>query len=244
MSMIKYSGFLCCMVFASSVFAQNTTQQNNRNQTDQATGRPTGQAQVGQQGRTGAVGQYQNTTQAGQSKEMDSFIASCLLLGNQEEVALAEMASEKAENDKVKEFAQMMIEDHQKVIQKLEQHAKSGISIDGDAQQSTASTQAGAGNLDQVLQMSQQAAKECLSMTKSELETKQGADFDMAYMGSHVGAHIGMLAKLKASEQHASSELASLVSESSKTVKSHFEKAKKICKELESSADTRQARNQ
>jgi putative membrane protein len=242
MSVIKYSGLVCCLVFASSVFAQNTTQEYNRNQADPATGRPAGQAQVGQPGRTGVAGQNQNAAQTG--NEMDSFIASCLLLGNQEEVALAQLASQKAQNPEVKQFAQMMIEDHQKAIQKLQQHAKPGISIDGAVRQTATSTQAGDANLDKVLQLSQQAAQECLSMTKSELQQKQGAEFDKAYMGSQVGAHIGMLAKLKASEQQASPELASIVSESSQTVKSHFEKAKQICKELESSADSRQARRQ
>jgi predicted outer membrane protein len=235
MSVIKYSGLVCCLVCASSVFAQNTTQEYNK--ADPAIGRPTGQAQVGQLGRTG-----QNAAQAG--NEMDSFIASCLLLGNQEEVALAQLASQKAQNPEVKQFAQMMIEDHQKAIQKLQQHAKPGISIDGAARQTVASTQAGSANLDKVLQLSQQAAQECLSMTKSELQQKQGAEFDKAFIGSQVGAHIGMLAKLKASEQHASPELASLLNESSMTVKSHFEKAKQICKDLESSADNRQARRQ
>jgi predicted outer membrane protein len=51
---------------------------------------------------------------------MDSGFAACLIIDNQEEVALAELAQHKSKNAKVKEFAQKMVEDHTQFISKLE----------------------------------------------------------------------------------------------------------------------------
>lgn len=48
-------------------------------------------------------------------------IALTLLLGNQEEVALAEFAQQQSQNPKVKEFAALMIKDHQPALKKLQQ---------------------------------------------------------------------------------------------------------------------------
>lgn len=264
MAACKYTALLLSLVCANFALAQTTTeQQSNRNQYNQpgqqaqsdaatqnnATGQ-SGQRQVGQAGRLGTTGQ---------GTDISSFIASCLLIGNQEEVAIAQLGVDRAENPEVKQFAQMLIDDHQKAIQKLQQHAKPGVGLTASssasdqapsptAQQYTANRQdlnrgtSNSGTVDQILQLHQQAAQECLSMTKSMMEEKQGAEFDKAFAGMQVGAHVGMLAKLKASERHASPELASIIQESQQTVQNHLEQAKQLCKQLESSAST-QARN-
>ncbi len=193
---------------------------------------------------------------------MDQYIATCLLFSNQEEVALAQVAVDRAENENVKQFAQMLVNDHQKAIQKLQQHAKPGMGLEGSGQttvsiQSTGNDQyasdqsataqqytanradldrdaGSSGAYDQILKLQQQATQECLTMTKSMMQEKQGAEFDKAFAGSQIGAHVGMLAKLKASEQHASSELASILQESQQMTKNHLEQAKQLCDELES----------
>jgi predicted outer membrane protein len=255
MAACKYTALLLSLVCANFALAQNATQeQRNRNQSGQIVqpgqaGQP-GQRQVGQAGRLGA---------AGQGGEMDTLIASCLLLGNQEEVTLAQLAVDRAENENVKQFAQTLIDDHQKAIQKLQQHAKPGTGLTANsgaspagqsptAQQYTARRQdisqgtAGSGLVDQILQMQQEAAQECLSMTKSMMEEKQGAEFDKAFAGMQVGAHVGMLAKLKASEKHASPELASIIKESQQTVEQHLEHAKQLCEQLKDESLS-QARN-
>jgi predicted outer membrane protein len=243
MSVIKYTMFMLALMCCNLAFAQQQTDQSRR-------------AEGAQGGRELTLG-----SSANQGNTLDQFVATCLLIGNQEEVSLAQEAVSRAQNESVKQFAQMLIDDHQKAIQKLQQHAKPGISLGGaatvtasgqsqtnqsaanpspTAQQYTANradldqNSASAGVLDHVLKMQQQAAQECLSMTKSILAEKQGAEFDKAFAGSQIGAHIGMLAKLKASQQHVSSDLASIIQESEQTVQSHLEQAKQLCKELES----------
>ncbi|MCC6491921.1 MAG: DUF4142 domain-containing protein [Pirellulales bacterium] len=50
-------------------------------------------------------------------------IAACLLLGNQEEIAISQLGVQHAQNDQVKQFAQKMIEQHQQAISQLQQAA-------------------------------------------------------------------------------------------------------------------------
>jgi predicted outer membrane protein len=277
MSVIKYTAIAltlaCCSMAVGQVSQQPTDQtrraerveerrdQFSQNREARQQNRDTRQADQAIQGR-----QLSANNQAG---GLDQFIATCLLIGNQEEVALAQLAADRAENENVKQFAQTLVADHQKAIQKLQQHAKPGMSLEGagtiTATSAAPSAQPGTlpsnqiasndsptarqftanrvdidrdpmagGALDQVMKMNQQAAQECLSMTKSMMQEKQGADFDKAFTGSQIGAHVGMLAKLKASQSHASPELASIIQESQQIVQSHLEQAKQLCEELES----------
>jgi predicted outer membrane protein len=52
---------------------------------------------------------------------LSQHIAVCLTLGNQEEVALGQFAQERAQNPQVKQFAQMMAQEHQQAISQLQQ---------------------------------------------------------------------------------------------------------------------------
>lgn len=61
-------------------------------------------------------GQAENRTQW---KNADHALASCVAIGNQAEIVLAELGSQKAQNKDVKEFAQMVQNDHQEFLTKL-----------------------------------------------------------------------------------------------------------------------------
>jgi len=61
-----------------------------------------------------------NATAGGPSQAVDHYLAACLLGQNQAEVQLSEIAQQKSENPKVKQFAQQMIEDHKKMIEQLQ----------------------------------------------------------------------------------------------------------------------------
>lgn len=56
----------------------------------------------------------------GDSESLENIVASCLILGNQEEIALLQLGAERAKHEDVKQLAKQMIEDHQKFVQKLE----------------------------------------------------------------------------------------------------------------------------
>lgn len=70
------------------------------------------QAQL--QGQTGQKAQWQNS---------DQTLATCVAIGNQEEIAIARFAESKAKNDDVKEFAKTLVKDHQAFLQKLQRYA-------------------------------------------------------------------------------------------------------------------------
>lgn len=196
--------------------------------------------------------QYGEAAQAGQAdqaQQLNDAIAGCLLLGNQEEVALAQFAQSRAQNPKVKEFAQMMIRDHQQAIQRLQQIAPNvaDVNLQGaergfqaDAAARPATNAAGAGGRrsaheEQMANWSKSIAKKCLELTQKELGEKQGAEFDMAYIGQQCGAHIGMLAKLEGSRSFATGELQQVISDMSQTVEHHLASAKQIKEGLKSS---------
>lgn len=81
-------------------------------------------AQPGQPRPAGAVTQPGQPGQPGaQAGSLDQGIAACIALGNQEEIALAQYASTRAKNEKVKEFAQTMQREHTAALQKLHQVA-------------------------------------------------------------------------------------------------------------------------
>jgi predicted outer membrane protein len=56
----------------------------------------------------------------GANQVVDHFLANCLLGQNKSEVQLSEIAQQKSENPQVKQFAQQMIQDHQKLIEQLQ----------------------------------------------------------------------------------------------------------------------------
>jgi len=56
---------------------------------------------------------------------VDQFFANCLLADNRAEVELSQLAEKQAQSSEVKQFAQMMVRDHEKMIQQLEQAAGS-----------------------------------------------------------------------------------------------------------------------
>ncbi len=72
-------------------------------------------SQTQQSGRPAEVGQR------AQWHNADQTLATCVAIDNQEEVALAKFVQDKVQHADVKKFANMMVEDHQAFLQKLQQ---------------------------------------------------------------------------------------------------------------------------
>jgi len=113
------SASICGAALSVSVATAQQAQQNQQQQ-NQAQQNQQGQQRNAQQGQQGLQGQSGQRTQW---QTADQAIANCIAIGNQEEIALARFAQNKAENKDVKEFAQMMIKDHQNFLQKLQRYA-------------------------------------------------------------------------------------------------------------------------
>jgi predicted outer membrane protein len=196
------------------------------------------------------------TGAAAEGDNLDNKIAVCLLLGNQEEVAVAQFAQQKSQNEQVKKFAQQMIEHHQQAISKIEQAAPevAGLNLQlrggaegeaaassnptgvrpASAEEPVAST-AAAGNVghnQRGAQLAQAVKQECLNLTQQELAQKQGVEFDKAYIGQQVCAHIGMLAELRGSKNFATGQLQQVITEGEQMTQQHLDQAKQIMSQL------------
>jgi predicted outer membrane protein len=122
---IAATGFACLV--AASALAQRAAEERAAtqsrdtiseraitNQADQAT--QPGQVRTTQRVRLGE----RNVQAGGQSQEVEKFLAGCLLAKNKCEVEFAQLAQQQSQNPQVKEFAKMLEQDHQKIVQKLE----------------------------------------------------------------------------------------------------------------------------
>ena len=196
--------------------------------------------------------------QASQGGALQKHIAVCLILGNQEEAALGQFAQDRAQHDQVKQFAQMMAEEHQQANAKIQQAVPQLASMDlkltateGNAgsapgqgtrdNQRQSATGAQAGGQDQMVQFAKQVKQECLNLTQAELGRKQGAEFDKCYIAQQIVAHTGMLAHLRASQQHVSNELQPIIQEGTKMTEHHLAQARQIMEQLENEGGARSA---
>jgi predicted outer membrane protein len=59
-------------------------------------------------------------TATGANEQVQNYVVACMLGKNKAEIELAQFAQQQAENPEVKEFAQQMVQDHQKIVQQLQ----------------------------------------------------------------------------------------------------------------------------
>jgi len=166
------------------------------------------------------------------SQMIDGQLAACLILGNEEEVALGKFAAQHASSDKVKKFAQSMVDQHTQATSQLKPFAPQGVSLElsGDSKSTRAKPAAESENQigQQMLSIMRDAKQECLNMTQKELGEKRGEEFDHAYIGQQMGGHVQMIAALTAFEKHASPDLQRVVSEQKKTAEQHLDHLKQL----------------
>jgi predicted outer membrane protein len=84
-----------------------------------------------------------------------------------------------------------------------------------------------------MLQIQKDAAQRALAMTKEILNEKQGSEFDKCYIGEQVMAHVHMLAKLEASQNHVSPEFQQIIRQGQQTTEQHLKHARTLAQQLE-----------
>ncbi len=177
------------------------------------------------------------------AKQSDNVLATWLLVSNNNEVALAEIAQQRAENPEVKQFAQKMVTDHRQMGQKLQPFASDALSAaragaaptggaDGKPQEASASKTGAADQLDHVALL-KELGDQCLSSARKELEEKQGAEFDRCFMGMAVGGHMKVNDMMVVFQRHATGDLKNVIMEGQKTVEMHLQHAKELSKKLQ-----------
>jgi len=181
------------------------------------------------------------------ASEADGLLATWLMVDSNNEVALAQLAQQKAQDPEVKQFAQKMMDEHRQMTQKLQPFASS-VGVAGLSRDTTTPGQArtepdtgrprdagssrDVGGFDHV-GLIEELGAQCLSSTRKELESKAGADFDRCYMGAMVGAHMKANDMLTVFQRHSSSQLKSVLADGQKTVAAHLQHAKDLSKKLD-----------
>jgi predicted outer membrane protein len=175
----------------------------------------------GKQGRAGEQRQQagEQRQQAGEQKLDEDLQKSLQKLhaANQAEVKLGQVAQKQAESKQVKQFAQRMVQDHQRNDKQLTQLArKMGVDLEGDEFQS--------------------AMKESEEKL-SELQEKKGAEFDRAYMEHMVQDHEEDVQNVHDAAMSASKEphpeLAKLLGQTEGTLHEHHAMAQQVHQRLE-----------
>lgn len=250
LSMRSAAGAAMLALIAMSAMAQTTLQRP----TSPANADQTTQATPGQPPQVSTLPATNGAT-AQQPGNLDQQIAACMLLGNQEEVALAQFAQQRAQHPEVKKFAQQMIEQHQQAIAKIEQAAPQVASMQLQLAGPAAGAQPGAdqasadqaaqnratvGSDQQGIQLLKAVKQQCLELTEKELTARQGAEFDKAYMGQQVSAHIGMLAQLRGSRDFAGSQLQRVIDDGEKMTEQHLAEAKQIMRQIKDQGSSQQ----
>ncbi|HWC58417.1 MAG TPA: DUF4142 domain-containing protein [Verrucomicrobiae bacterium] len=127
--------------------------------------------------------------------------------GNQSEIALAELAQQKAQNPEVKNLAQMLQQDHQKAQEKLQTIAQAhGITLDNSPTWSQKRTQ-------------------------SKLEKLTGAEFDQQYTKDMLEDHVTDIKKFqKASQNIEDADVKQYAQDCLPTLQTHLQHAESAAK--------------
>jgi predicted outer membrane protein len=80
-------------------------------------------------------------------------------------------------------------------------------------------------------QISDELTAQCIASAKRELGQKQGAEFEKAFLGLQVAAHMGMLDHLQVYQRHAGDELRAEIGKAVSTTQEHLQMAKRLMDE-------------
>jgi len=190
---------------------------------------------------------------------MQNFLVTKLMLCNKAEIELGQMATDQAQNEDVKAYAEKLVNDHRQLNEKLTQFQagmkrQAGQASQRQGNQAQVKSQQGQqiqpgkdakqdqpgqaqqGQERQVPQqltsIVQKTADAQLQMAKEMLQEQKGQDFDMAYLGLKVVSHAQALAELRAIENIGSPEFQQLVKTAEEKVSGHLEQAKSLAKKV------------
>jgi len=89
------------------------------------------------------------------------------------------------------------------------------------------------GAIQQLMQIDRQVVDRKSQMTKEELQQKQGAEFDKAFVGTAIPAHIHMIAQLEVIERQGQGQLAQIAQQARPIAQQHLEHAKQLMRQLD-----------
>lgn len=184
------------------------------------------------------------------TRTTDDYFAKWLSVTHLNQVELARTAVKRSTDTEVQRFAQSLIDDHEALNRKLSRFVVGSSQPGGrtpgkpgptdgepsplDRDRSRPGAQA-AGELDHSA-FFDELGQQCLSTARSELESKQGADFDRCYVTMVVGSHLMHNDMAVVFQRHASPELNTVLTEAHTVTKQHLGVAREFAQRLERKA--------
>jgi predicted outer membrane protein len=266
---------------------------------------PQGERQGFAQGRQGQQGRLG-----------DAALVRWISADNEAEIRISELAQQKSQNEQVKQFAKMMVDEHTKLGEQLQQASQNQGNADNDQtiEERTTTTRRNAnaaatdstrenatdaadnqneqpnaarrnrreatdaanndtdkatdsgndnaqegrnarnanrttrtetetrtalgsrqgGGNNPAVAFHEQIKQECVASLTKELNSKNGPEFDKAFLGAQISAHMGMLDTLKTADQYASADLKQTLQQARQASEQHLQKAKQLMKQVES----------
>lgn len=216
---------------------------------------PVGNASENQQGPsfgatdspTGSVGQ----------PTVERTLASWLLVENEGRMALAQLASERAERDEVKQLAAQIAEDGQRLLGGLQPLAGSGAAPAKTGLPDARSTQGsrseggggnrgntsptGQGEADpsgatrggvDIIALKEELGRECLASARRYLEGKSGSEFDRAWIGLVSVKLMEALDTIRVFQRHTEARLGQALLDVSSGLRAQLDRAESLRAEL------------
>lgn len=221
---------------------------------------------VGQQTETRPAQNRAATARHAESTQLDQpmveFFASKLVLCNNAQIQMSQLATTKSANSDVKMFAEMLASDHAALNEQLKPFiasygeqpaavATDRVSVKKPIVTGKAETQPGQGDanskaqpetssptgdhavLHRLFEICQAVHVNQMAAGTDMLSQKNGSEFDKAYMGSQVMGHMALIAELQTLESRSPKEFQNIIREATTSVESHLQKAAGICKVLD-----------
>jgi len=191
-------------------------------------------------------------------QENDARIARWLIVDQEVIVGASKMAQERATNDNVKQFAQMMVTEHSSSLDKLNNIKKNHTSTtDSDNRHNpiigrtdnTTVDPKNAGILvkdpeakqrdgkmmyhpTDFVKVKEEVCKDIKDKLAKEMKNISGSEFDRAYMMHMLAGHEAMLASCKAVRSTASKDLQAMLDQNIEKLNSHIKQAQQLCDQI------------
>ncbi|MCU0864614.1 MAG: DUF4142 domain-containing protein [Planctomycetes bacterium] len=178
------------------------------------------------------------------SNASDAILATWLVVANDNEVALANLALKSAQHKDVQQFARQMVEDHAAFGKQLQpftaapaadskaRRAEDSSGVDERKPVDARGKVAVPTGFDHGVLL-HDVGRKCLASATRMLGEQKGAAFDHAFMQLQVANHVMMVDLLEVFADHASAELRPTLAKGLATVKGHLEHGKTLCKQAE-----------
>ncbi len=187
-------------------------------------------------------------------RPMVEFFASKLVLCNNAEIQIGQLAAIKTTNSEVKQFAEMLAKDHAKYNELLKPFVasysaepgvlatdqtaaiKPSVAIKANlpkveesakpkTQTETSLRIGDEATLQRLYEVCRAVHENHMASCKEMLTMKNGSEFDMAFVGSQIVGHMALLSELKALESRTDKDFQIFIRETTKSVQSHMQSA-------------------